>query len=396
MINRRQFVSAATVAGAFTRIPDLLAAPEKYDLIVKGGRVIDPSRNLDAIRDVAIANGRIAAIGTNLSAAATEMLDAGGKLVVPGLIDIHTHATRVKDGPALCLADGVTGLIDAGTRGADHIDESVAVAKSAPQPCRVLINIGRAGILPEGDTMDISHADVGAAREAIGRNRDIIAGVKARLSRDVAGANDFEVLRRSQEVASSFNLPVMIHMGQTVSPLPKLLALLKRGDIVTHMFAPPPNSIIDDNGQILPEVKAARRRGVQFDLGNGRTGHLRWDMAERVLKAGFLPDTFSTDWTPEGRTAQVIDFPNVISKFLILGMSLDQVVACATGNASRAFPVFRNRGMLRVGAPADIAVLELREGTFEFVDNYENKRTGRQRLFPSATVLAGKPVATRG
>ena len=209
-----------------------------------------------------------------------------GKLVVPGLIDIHTHAARVKDGPALCLADGVTGLIDAGSQGADRIGETIAVAKSAPQQCRVLINIGRAGILPEGDTMDLSRADVGAAREAIGRNREMIAGVKARLSRDVAGPNDFEVLRRAQEVASSFNLPVMIHMGQTVSPLPKLLALLKPGDIVTHMFAPPPNSIIDDAGHILPEVMAARRRGVRFDLGNGRTGHLRWDIAERVLQGG--------------------------------------------------------------------------------------------------------------
>ncbi len=227
------------------------------------------------------------------------------------------------------------------------------------------------------------------------RNRDMIAGVKARLSRDVAGANDFEVLRRAQEVASSFQIPVMIHMGQTISPLPKLLALLKPGDVVTHMFAPPPNSIIDDNGHILPEVLAARRRGVKFDLGNGRTGHLRWDIADKVLAAGFLPDTFSTDWTPEGRAGGVIDFPNVMSKFLMLGMPLDQVIACATVNASRVFPVFHDRGTLKPGAIADVAVLELREGGFEFVDNYGNKRGGRQRLFPSATVLAGKRVANR-
>jgi dihydroorotase len=394
VINRRQFVLSATAASTVGRV---LAAPaKKYDLIVKGGRVIDPSRKLDAIRDVAIAGGRIAAVEATVSADAAETIDAHGKLVVPGLIDIHTHAARIKDGPELCLADGVTGWIDAGSQGADRIGETIAVAKSAPQQCRVLINIGRAGVVPEGDTMDISRADVSAASEAIRANREMIAGVKARLSRDVAGTNDFEVLRRAQDVASSFKLPVMIHMGQTMSPLPKLLALLKSGDVVTHMFAPPPNSIIDESGHILPEVMAARRRGVWFDLGNGRTGHLRWDIAERVLQAGFLPDTFSTDWTPEGRTSQVIDFPNVMSKFLMLGMSLDQVVACATVNASRVFPVFRGRGTLKVGAPADVAVLELRERSFEFEDNFGNKRTGRQRLYPSATLLAGKRVATRG
>ena len=396
MINRRQFFYTATGAAACVRIQGMLAATAgKYDLVIKGGRVIDPSRKLDAIRDVAIADGRIAAIAANIPAGAAETIDASGKLVVPGLIDIHTHAARVKDGPALCLADGVTGWIDAGSQGADRIGETIAVAKSAPQQCRVLINIGRAGILPEGDTMDIKRADVAAAREAIGRNREMIGGVKARLSRDVAGPNDFEVLRRAQEVASSFKLPVMIHMGQTVSPLAKLFPLLKSGDVVTHMFAPPPNSIIDDTGHILPEVMAARRRGVWFDLGNGRAGHLRWDMADGILKAGFLPDTFSTDWTPEGRAAGVIDFENVMSKFLMLGMPVDQVIARATVNASRVFPVFRDRGTLKIGAPADVAVVELREGTFEFVDNFENKRTGHQRLFPIATVLAGKRVATR-
>ena len=392
-MNRRQFIYTTTGAAALLRIPTNAAGAPKYDLIVRGGRVIDPSRKLDAVRDVAISQGRIAAIKEHISADAADTLDASGKLVVPGLLDIHTHVTVAKDGPALCLADGVTGLVDAGSQGADRIGEVIPVAKASPQLCRVLINIGRAGILPEGDTMDLRRADVDAARAAIAQNREIIAGVKARLSADVDGPNDYEVLRRAQEVASSFHLPVMIHIGQTVSPLPKLLGLLKPGDIVTHMFAPPPNSIIDDHGQILPEVIAARRRGVVFDLGNGRTSHLRWDTAEGILKAGFLPDTFSTDWTLAGRTGQVVDFPNVMSKFLALGMPLDQVVARATVNASRVFPFFRNRGTLKVGASADLAVLELKEGSFEFVDNYANKLTGHQRLFPSATVLAGKRIA---
>ncbi|HLH43903.1 MAG TPA: hypothetical protein VKV74_13015 [Bryobacteraceae bacterium] len=394
-MNRRRFFRVAAGAAACGRFAGRLGAAAKYDLIIRGGRVLDPSRKLDAIRDVAIARGQIAAIEPHLAADAADAIDASGKLVVPGLIDIHTHAGRAKEAAQLCLADGVTGLIDAGSQGADRIREVIEIAKSAPQPCRVLINIGRAGILPEGDTMDLKRADVAAARQAIGLNRAIIAGVKARLSRDVAGDNDYEVLRRAQEAASAFHLPVMIHMGQTMSPLPKLLALLKPGDVVTHLFAPPPNSIVDDRGRILPEVMAARRRGVKFDLGNGRTGHLRWDIAEAALKAGFPPDTLSTDWTPEGRISQIIDFPNVMSKFLMLGMTLDQVIACGTVNASRTFSAFRNRGTLQVGAPADVAVVELREGSFEFVDNFGNKRTGRQRLFPSVTVLAGKRVAAR-
>src|SRR5438034_5773328 len=166
MLNRRQFLGAAAGAAALMQnLKAFTAMPAKYDLIVKNGRVIDPSLKLDAIRDVAIAGGRIAAIETNIAGDASEVIDARGKLVVPGLLDIHTHAARVKDGPALCLADGVTGFVDAGSQGADRINETIAIAKSAPQPCRVLINIGRAGILPDGDTMDLARADVRAARD---------------------------------------------------------------------------------------------------------------------------------------------------------------------------------------------------------------------------------------
>jgi len=393
MMNRRQCFGAAASAALLAGAPRAFAAT--YDLIIKGGRVIDPSLRLDAIRDVAIAGGRIAAVQANIAGDAAQTIDARGKLVVPGLIDIHTHAARSKEGPPLVLADGVTGWIDAGSQGADHIGETIAVARSAPQIGRVLINIGRAGILPEGDTMDLARADVGAARDAIAKNRDFIVGVKARLSRDVAGMNDYEVLKRTQDVASSFNLPVMIHMGQTISPLSKLFPILKAGDVVTHMFAPPPNSIIDDNNRIVPEVVAARRRGVWFDVGNGQTGHMRWDVVERIMKAGFLPDTFSTDWNVNAHMTGVIDLPNCMSKFLGFGMTLPQVIAGATVNPSRVFPVFRDRGTLHVGAAGDVALLELREGNFDFLDNFENKIQGRQRLFPAGTVLGGQRVPTR-
>jgi dihydroorotase len=391
MLNRRQFLATAAAGAAMlARGPRAFAA--KYDLIIKGGRVIDPSVRLDAIRDVAISGGRIAAVESTIAGDAADTIDARGKLVVPGLLDIHTHTARSAEGPGLVLEDGVTGWIDAGTQGADHIADTIAVARSSPQQGRVLINIGRAGILPEGDTMDINRADVDAARNAIAKNRDFIAGVKARLSRDVAGDNDYEVLRRAQEVATSFGLPVMIHMGQTISPLPKLVDLLKRGDIVTHMFAPPPNSIVDDSGHILPEVLAARRRGVWFDVGNGQMGHMRWDTVASIMKTGFWPDTFSTDWNANAHQTGVIDLPNCMSKLFGYGMTLDETIARATVNPARVFPLFNDRGTLNVGAPADMAVLELRKGNFEFLDNYKNTIKGSQRLFPSATVLGGKRV----
>jgi dihydroorotase len=204
MVNRRQFLSAAVAAATVARVPNVFAAQKsKCDLLIKGGRVIDPSVRLDAVRDVAISGGRIAAVEPSIATAAAETIDARGKLVVPGLIDIHTHTGRSAEGPLMVLRDGVTGWIDAGSQGADGVDAIVAVARSSPQPARVLVNIGRGGILPGGDTSDLARTDVGAARDAIAKHRDFIAGVKARLSRDVVGTNDVEVLRRAQEVATS-------------------------------------------------------------------------------------------------------------------------------------------------------------------------------------------------
>ncbi len=391
-MNRREIVCAAARAARLAARGRLAAQGPRYDLVIRGGRVIDPSLRLDAVRDVGIAAGRIAAVEPAITAAAAATLDARGKLVVPGLIDVHTHAARSPEGPALCLRDGVTGWIDAGSAGADNLGPAVAIARASPQTGRVLVNIGRGGILPDGDTKDLALADVGAARAAIERHRDYVVGIKARLSETVVGKNDVEVLKRTQQAVEPFGLPVMIHMGQSASSLRDLLPLLKPGDIVTHMFAPPPNAIVDDDGRLEPEVLAARRRGIVFDVGNGVRDHIRWDIVEQVMRQGFWPDTFSTDWNVMSRTTGVVDFPNCMSKLLGYGMSVPEAIACATVNAARTFPVFRDRGTLNVGAPADVAVLELRDGEFEFLDNYENTITGRQRLFPSETVLGGVRV----
>jgi dihydroorotase len=390
MINRRQLVCTAAAA-LFAQIPKAFAAT--YDLIIRGGRVIDPSIGLDAVRDVAISGSRIAAVEAGIASEATETIDARGKIVTPGLIDIHTHAGRSGDAPPMCLQDGVTGWVDAGTGGADNMDTVAAIARGAPQIGRCLVNIARSGVIaPGGELHDLNAANVALAQAAIARNRDVVIGVKARLSDNVAGANDLEALRRAQEAAAPFNLPVMIHIGQNHTPLRAILALLKRGDIVTHIYAPGMNGILDDKGILLPEVMAARRRGIVFDFGNGVSDHFDWDTVEKATRQGLWPDTFSTDWNTKSKSSGVVDLPNVMSKFFMFGMPLNQIIAGATVNAARCFPAFDDRGTLNVGAPADVAIMELREGTFEFLDNYKGTRTGRQRLFPFETVLNGQRV----
>ena len=393
MLTRRTFLHGAAVAAvAAAGLQTRRASAAKYDLLIKGGQVLDPAFRQVGVRDVGIAGGRITAVEASLPAAdAASTIDATGKLVVPGLIDIHTHV-RSKEMPSICLSNGVTSLLDAGSQGVDRIDEVIAAAKGAPNRVRILLNVARTGILPDGELMDISRVDVAAAQKVIAAHRDLIVGVKARLSRTVAGKNDVEALRRAQAITAPLKLPVMIHMGDTVSPLPDLLALLKPGDIVTHMYAPPPHGIFDDDGRVLPEVIAARKRGIWFDIGNGRIAHITWALAELGLKQKFLPDTISSDWTDAGRTDQVFDFPNVLSKFLLLGLPVGGVLAMGTANAARAVQPFKGLGTLRVGATADVAVLELRTGQFEFVDNENTKRTGTQKLFTTATVLGGRKI----
>jgi dihydroorotase len=391
MITRREFLVTAGTA-AFMRRPSFVAA--KYDVLIKGARVLDASQRMDQIADVAIQNGKISAVRPNLESDAARVIDARGKIATAGLIDIHVHAADPMMTPSHCLSTGVTALVDAGSRGADNIDDIVRVVKAAPNRVRILINVSRTGLGNEGELLNLENANVDAARQAIEKNRDFIVGVKARLSRTVAGNRDLEALRRAVAVAAPFRLPVMIHIGDTFSPLPEILALLRPGDIVTHTYAPPPHGIFDDKGGILPEVYSARRRGIVFDIGNGRLGHITWDSAELAMNNKFFTDTISSDLTAAGLTDRVFDFPTVLSKFLLLGMPLDQVMARATANAARVFPAFKELGTLRTGAPADVAVFELREGNFEFFDNLSAKRMGRMKLVPVAVISSGKVVTS--
>jgi dihydroorotase len=396
MLTRRTLLRTAASLPATLALPHSARAAG-YDLVVRNGRVIDPAQKLDRIADVAISGGKIAAIRPHIPAnAAADSIDAEGKLVVPGLIDVHLHARDATLLPPEILSTGVTTMVDGGSRGADNVDQILEIARNAPNRMRILINISRLGNNPFPDPArraefldGIELADVAKARAAIEKNRQWIVGMKARLSRNIAANHDLEVLRLAVEAATPSGIPIMIHMGDTASPLPEILKILRPGDIVTHLYAPPPHGIQDDTGRILPEVRAARRRGIRFDFGNGRNEHWTWAVAESGLSQGFPPDTISTDLEVVGRTEQVFDLPTVMSKFLLLGMPLNQVIASVTSNAARTFREFNAYGSLRTGATADITILELTKGSFDFVDNYKTTRTGNQKLVTRAVLVAG-------
>lgn len=392
MLSRRRFFQSA----AALLSSNAAFAASEYDLLIRGGRVLDPGRKVDGLLDVAIRGGRIVAVRQGIPASsAAEVLEAGGRLVVPGLIDDHVHARDAALPPSEFLATGVTTMVDAGSRGADNIDPIVAIAQGAPNRMRLMLNIGRLGNNPggKGEFLEgVEQADVEKAKAAVAKHRQWIVGMKARLSRGIAGDNDRVVLERAIEVADATRLPLMIHIGDTASSLPSILALLRPGDIVTHMYAPTANTILDARGRVLPEVRAARRRGIRFDFSNGLNEHWDWSVAEKALAQDFPPDTIATDLTVAGRTEQVLDLPNVMSKMLLLGMPLKDVLACVTVNASRTFRELNPCGSLAVGAAADVTILELSGGGYEFVDNYRNKRSGEQRLLTRGVVMSGKRI----
>ena len=387
-MNRREFLASSLVLAA-VRVPFPTAT--KYDLVIKGGRVLDASQKIDRILDVAIRQGKIAALQPDIPATdAGEVFDAHGRIVTPGLVDIHSHVRPAELSAEQVLSGGVTTVVDAGSRGSDGILDMIAVSNSAPNRLRALINVSRLGNQGDGELLNFASVDTEAARAAIRTHRNIIVGVKARLSQQYAGEHDLDGVRKAHEITEGFGIPLMIHIGDTHAPLPEILALLHPGDIVTHMYSPPPHGIMDDAGRVLPQVREARRRGILFDFGNGRNGHFTWEVAERALAQDFLPDSISSDLNGPGLTDQVFNFPNVLSKFLLLGMSLDQVLARGTIHSTRAIPALKGLGTLQTGAAADVTILDLLSGDFEFDDNAHTKRIGHQKLVPYAVFVAGK------
>jgi len=378
-----------------------------YDLLIKGGKVIDPSQGLEAELDVAVRGGKIASVAPAIpEAQAGQVIRAHGKIVTPGLIDVHTHVFPyvgpygIEPDP-YCVRRGVTSVIDAGTSGAFTFPafRRFIIERSATRIRALLhvVSIGMvAGSTPNmGELEDLRYCVPKLAVETANQNRELIVGFKIRFSEHYTGPNDLEGMRRGRAAADEAGLPIMIHIGGSYTPLKEFLALMKKGDVVTHSFNSHPHGLLDASGKLTPEVVEARAQGVLFDVGHG-AGSFSFEVMEKCLGQGFSPDTISSDLYSANINGPVYDLLTTLSKFLVLGMSLHDVIARTTVDAARVFNFGAEIGTLKPGTEADVSVLELKDGEFTFTDSDGKTRTGRQKLEAVTTVKGGKVFEPTG
>ncbi len=373
----------------------------KYELVIAGGEVLDPSQKLRGRRDIGIKYGQIAAIAPSIPADRTlQRIDATGRLVTAGLIDLHTHlCPHLGIGlpadelvPITCTTTAVSAG-DAGwqTWGAFR---HLALPHSRTRMFAFLhiASIGLAGGLAPGEMLNIDYANVEGCAKVVAENPDTVVGVKVRITDSIVGQNGLEPLRRAiraAEMAGS-GARVMCHIGAAPGSLSELLDLLRPGDILTHSYTGAGNNTVQ-NGRLLPAALAAKQRGVIIDVGHGG-GSFDFTICEPAMQQGLTPDTISSDiHSVSINTPGYPTLPWVMSKFLALGMSLEEVVARATVEPAKIIGRIPGLGTLQVGAPADIAILDLIGGPVEFVDTRNNKRTGSQKLVPVLTIRGGRP-----
>jgi len=359
---------------------------------------LDPSQGLHGERDVAITRGMVEAVEKDISPdQASEMIDASGLIVTPGLIDIHVHVYPGVshygiDADAHSLAQGVTTVLDAGSSGADTFEgfRRYVVDVSATR-IYALLNISSMGMISPvvGELEDIRFADVEKAIEVIERNRDIIQGVKVRMSRNLIGNNGIQPLLLAKRVAEAVKMPMMVHPGNTPMPLTDILAEMRDKDILTHCFHGLKHGVLDDNGHVLDEVREAVKRGVVLDVGHGR-GSFSFDVAERALAQGVEPKTISSDLHHYNVFGPVYSLATTVSKFLYLGLSLDEALAKVTATPARLLGIDKQLGILRPGSIGDVSVFELREGSFPLEDTMKKVVTGKSLLEPAAVVKGGR------
>lgn len=396
MPTRREFLGLLAV-------PSLGLAPSwqpepPYDLIVAGGRVIDPANGVDGVADVGIVGTRIARVGPALRrSAGTRVVDAAGRIVTPGLVDVHVHVFDGVAGVAApadtgCLAHGATTVVDGGSAGATTYEgfDKYVIQRSRTRVYAAL-NISTVGLVTLDELANPAWVDPKAAADVIRRHRDRILAIKIRLTGSLAPGRDLQVIDLARRASDEAGVPLMVHIGGSPSPLADILGRLQRGDMLTHTLREDANGVLDEQGRVRDSFVSARARGVVMDVAHG-SGNFSWETAERAAAQGWWPDTISSDLHSRNMNGPVIDLPATLSKFLLLGLPLPQAVARATSAAAAAFAFPEGCGSLAPGATADVAILRMDESPFTFTDSRRQTRTGPRGLVPDTTVLGGRVV----
>ncbi len=376
-----------------------------FEIILRGGRVVDASQQLDAEMDVVVHQGRIVRVGPTVPNEQAELeIDVRGLIVAPGLIDLHVHVYPHSpwglDPDSLCAANGVTTMVDAGTAGsysfAEFRRETIDRARTR---VLALVHLSSVGLLTGslGELLDRRYADVAGAVQTLRDNPGVAVGVKIRASRDQIGEGRaaWDNLQDAVRAAREANVWLMVHIGDCPMSIPELLNQLSPGDCVTHCYRQSATSLLNDQGRVWEEVREARRRGVVFDVGHGY-GSFSWDVAEAAINDGFEPDTISTDLHRLCIHGPAYDLPTTMSKFLALGAPLPRVIEMTTRSPARILGLEDQLGALRPGAVADIVVLHEEEGRFRLTDCHGQDRIADRLLRAALTIRGGEIVPGGG
>ncbi|HET7342706.1 MAG TPA: amidohydrolase/deacetylase family metallohydrolase [Methylomirabilota bacterium] len=371
-----------------------------YDLLLKGGRVLDPASNLDGALDVAIDNGAIARIAAGIAPAeASRVIEVKGKIVTPGLIDVHAHVfegiNRTGVNPDLGgVSSGVTTIVDAGSAGAATFGGWKHILPHCATEVIPFLHICQTGLATLPDIIAESSVNLADTVKVAQQHAGLIRGIKARMVSPALEIMGMEMPRLAKRAAREAGIKLMVHIGDTEKRYdPKvihpLLALLEPGDILTHYFTPNPGGVLDANGKLVPEAREAADRGVWFDTAHGRM-NFSFDVGRKIIDQGLLPHCISTDLTVPGRQMTVHSMTEMMTRFLGLGFTLPQVVAMSTSNPAMAAGVADRLGRLAVGRQADVSVLDLTPGEWVVYDILGSPLRVDRAFAPHLTVKKGR------